>query len=139
MFFTTISDESFGGSYMTFLNTLTNLGGTWPRFIIFWIADHLTCPDPATATATATATDAATAATPAPPAVGCAWVAPGTDGFYPLSFFCVAVGVLWYALFWRKVMALERVEHKNWLIAANSNEQNAEDGHPLLRAAAADS
>ena len=139
MFFTTISDESFGGSYMTFLNTLTNLGGTWPRFIIFWAADHLTCPEPSSTAATATTT-ADTA-----PAVGCAWVAPGSDGFYPIAFFCVAVGVIWLALFWRRVRALERVEHKEWLIAAadhDSDEKNARprgqddplDSHPLLAA-----
>lgn len=33
-FFTQISDPLIGGTYMTLLNTLSNLGGTWPRFFV---------------------------------------------------------------------------------------------------------
>ncbi|EIW65052.1 MFS general substrate transporter [Trametes versicolor FP-101664 SS1] len=33
-FHTRISDPVVGGTYMTLLNTFTNLGGTWPRFFV---------------------------------------------------------------------------------------------------------
>jgi hypothetical protein len=33
-FISTIADPSIGGTYMTFLNTLSNFGGTWPRFFV---------------------------------------------------------------------------------------------------------
>ena len=33
-FFTKISDPLIGGTYMTLLNTISNLGGTWPKYFI---------------------------------------------------------------------------------------------------------
>ena len=33
-FFTSISDPLIGGTYMTLLNTLSNLGGTWVSFVL---------------------------------------------------------------------------------------------------------
>ncbi|KAJ3326135.1 hypothetical protein HDV06_000011 [Boothiomyces sp. JEL0866] len=41
-FFTKISDPAIGGTYMTFLNTLSNLGGTWPRYFILLAVDYFT-------------------------------------------------------------------------------------------------
>ncbi|KAI9101936.1 acetyl-coenzyme A transporter 1 [Phlyctochytrium arcticum] len=41
-FFTRISDPVIGGTYMTLLNTLSNLGGTWPRFFVLEAVDYFT-------------------------------------------------------------------------------------------------
>lgn len=41
-FFARISDPSVGGTYMTLLNTVTNLGGNWPTFLALWFVDPLT-------------------------------------------------------------------------------------------------
>ena len=41
-FFARISDPAVGGTYMTLLNTLTNLGGNWPATLALWAVDHLT-------------------------------------------------------------------------------------------------
>ncbi|XP_037932580.1 acetyl-coenzyme A transporter 1 [Teleopsis dalmanni] len=41
-FFAKISDPAVGGTYMTFLNTLSNLGGNWPNTVILWLVDVLT-------------------------------------------------------------------------------------------------
>lgn len=41
-FFAKISDPSVGGTYMTLLNTICNLGGNWPTSIILWLVDVLT-------------------------------------------------------------------------------------------------
>ncbi|TPX34605.1 hypothetical protein SeMB42_g07298 [Synchytrium endobioticum] len=41
-FFTRISDPSIGGTYMTLLNTVSNFGGTWPRYFILNAVDHFT-------------------------------------------------------------------------------------------------
>ena len=40
--FAKISDPAVGGTYMTMLNTLTNLGGNWPSTLALWIIDQLT-------------------------------------------------------------------------------------------------
>lgn len=41
-FFARISDKSVGGTYMTLLNTFTNLGGNWPSWIALRFVAELT-------------------------------------------------------------------------------------------------
>ncbi|KAG7167398.1 Acetyl-coenzyme A transporter 1-like, partial [Homarus americanus] len=41
-FFARISDSSVGGTYMTLLNTFTNLGGNWPAWIALRFVSELT-------------------------------------------------------------------------------------------------
>ncbi|KAJ8280482.1 hypothetical protein GJAV_G00055110 [Gymnothorax javanicus] len=41
-FNTRVSDPVIGGTYMTLLNTVGNLGGTWPSTIALWLVDPLT-------------------------------------------------------------------------------------------------
>ncbi|XP_073970578.1 acetyl-coenzyme A transporter 1 isoform X2 [Rhodnius prolixus] len=41
-FYAVISDPSAGGTYMTLLNTLSNLGGTWTTTVALWLVDPLT-------------------------------------------------------------------------------------------------
>lgn len=37
-----VSDPRIGGTYMTFLNTICNLGGNWPATVSLWFIDRLT-------------------------------------------------------------------------------------------------
>ncbi|KAK7486147.1 hypothetical protein BaRGS_00022613 [Batillaria attramentaria] len=37
-----ISDPIIGGTYMTLLNTVANLGGNWPSTLCLWLVDRLT-------------------------------------------------------------------------------------------------
>jgi len=41
-FFSRISDPRFGGTYMTLLNTLSNLGGAWTHSVSIGLVDLLT-------------------------------------------------------------------------------------------------
>ncbi|KAG0040436.1 hypothetical protein BGZ83_002532 [Gryganskiella cystojenkinii] len=41
-FMTVIADPLIGGTYMTLLNTLSNFGGTWPRFFVLEAVDYFT-------------------------------------------------------------------------------------------------
>ncbi|KAJ7151496.1 acetyl-coenzyme A transporter 1 [Mycena filopes] len=41
-FHTRVSDPLIGGTYMTLLNTFTNLGGTWPKYFVLKGVDLLT-------------------------------------------------------------------------------------------------
>ena len=41
-FFAQVSDPAVGGTYMTLLNTLSNLGGNWPGTVALWLVDALT-------------------------------------------------------------------------------------------------
>lgn len=49
-FHTQIADPVIGGTYMTLLNTVSNLGGTWPRFFVLKMVDFFSvseCVPPA--------------------------------------------------------------------------------------------
>lgn len=41
-FFAKVSDSAVGGTYMTLLNTLANLGGNWPSLLALYFVDPLT-------------------------------------------------------------------------------------------------
>ncbi|KAL1389218.1 hypothetical protein pipiens_012555 [Culex pipiens pipiens] len=41
-FFARISDSAVGETYMTLLNTLSNLDGNWPITVVLWMVDVLT-------------------------------------------------------------------------------------------------
>ena len=41
-FHTKVSDPLIGGTYMTLLNTFTNLGGTWPKYFVLKGVDYFT-------------------------------------------------------------------------------------------------
>lgn len=41
-FFAKIADARIGGTYMTLLNTISNFGGTYPKFFVFYLIDLLT-------------------------------------------------------------------------------------------------
>ena len=41
-FHTQIADPLIGGTYMTLLNTVSNLGGTWPRYFVLKMVDFFT-------------------------------------------------------------------------------------------------
>lgn len=41
-FFARISDSSIGGTYMTLLNTFTNLGGNWPSWVALRFVSEVT-------------------------------------------------------------------------------------------------
>lgn len=51
-FHTQIADPLIGGTYMTLLNTVSNLGGTWPRYFVLKAVDMFTissCQPPSSA------------------------------------------------------------------------------------------
>ena len=41
-YFTRISDPLVGGTYMTLLNTFSNLGYLWPHSFSLWVVDQIT-------------------------------------------------------------------------------------------------
>ncbi|KAL8429421.1 hypothetical protein ACSSS7_006607 [Eimeria intestinalis] len=44
-FFARVSDPRIGGSYMTFLNTVANVGSQWPRALSLWLMDSFAIRD----------------------------------------------------------------------------------------------
>lgn len=54
-----VSDPLIGGTYMTLLNTVSNLGGNWPSTVALWLVDPLTVKECAGAQGQACGTPAA--------------------------------------------------------------------------------
>ena len=40
-----VSDPAIGGTYMTLLNTITNLAGTWISTLALWLVDNVSFKD----------------------------------------------------------------------------------------------
>lgn len=122
-FHTQIADPLIGGTYMTTLNTISNLGGQWPRIIVLYAVDWLTD---------------ATCVPPAEPPVDFATFAPfscategdkgrcrvagGTcnvavDGYYVSNILCITIGLLlFYGWIKPKITRLQSLPTAAWRV-----------------------
>jgi len=139
-FFTQIADERIGGTYITFLNTVSNFGGTYPKFFIFYFVDKLTIQGCKSKDGNIvkwwdywSGCDASK----------CAEELHGTcskilDGYYVIAVVCLIVGLVNYKLFYRKqVEELQAVPREQWRVQLLSgttidsqqqqNRQNADE------------
>eukprot|EP00435_Cladocopium_sp_Y103_P024364 s2016_g6.t1 len=71
-FFARISDPGMGGTYMTLVNTLSNLGGMWPGTVVLKVMEGISCQHESCLVK--------------------------MDGFYIMSGLSFVYGVLWYLL-----------------------------------------
>ncbi|KAJ3923140.1 acetyl-coenzyme A transporter 1-domain-containing protein [Lentinula edodes] len=97
-FHTRISDPLIGGTYMTLLNTFTNLGGTWPKWFILKGVDALSV---ATCKVTEAGTELAVKASECVSEHGQATCreiggtcVTETDGYYIISAACFIFGIV---------------------------------------------
>ncbi|WAR13838.1 ACATN-like protein [Mya arenaria] len=84
-----VSDPAIGGTYMTLLNTLGNLGWSWPSTLGLWLA------------CTAGGGNCVTL----------------VDGYYIECVVCLGVGVLWYLWKQKETRQLDNLEIENWKIS----------------------
>ncbi|KAK0087157.1 hypothetical protein PV325_001670 [Microctonus aethiopoides] len=116
-FFAKVSDPAVGGTYMTFLNTLANLGGNWPATATLWFVDTLTwkrCN-----------VDAANDCSTIIESEQCASIPGGTcltllDGYYIESVICVIIGFIWFRWGRRKINDLQSKPISAWKISQSS-------------------
>ncbi|XP_041378561.1 acetyl-coenzyme A transporter 1-like [Gigantopelta aegis] len=104
-----ISDPAIGGTYMTLLNTLSNLGGNWPSTLALWLVDSLTWKR------CSSSGDSCNS----PPDVQACKAAGGScvtsiDGYYIESAFCVVVGLLWIKWKANKLRHLDTLGLSEW-------------------------
>ena len=112
-FFAKISDPAVGGTYMTLLNTLCNLGGNWPGTAALWFVDSLTfrqcSTDPSNDCSTISKREL------------CANTHNGLcnmqlDGYYIESVLCLIIGLLWLRWGRRKIDSLQRRSMSAWKV-----------------------
>jgi PAT family acetyl-CoA transporter-like MFS transporter 1 len=102
--FARVSDPAIGGTYMTLLNTVANLGTKWPQTVSMFLVDPLTIKD---------CVDVAVTTVEGGESVTeeCVTV---VDGYYIICATCTVIGVIWYTYFNNRVQALERKELHTW-------------------------
>ncbi|XP_077467032.1 acetyl-coenzyme A transporter 1 [Stigmatopora argus] len=97
-----VSDPLIGGTYMTLLNTVTNLGANWPATLALWLVEPLTWKE-------CTSPDAA--GPNAKEGVTCVtWL----DGYYVESMICVLVGLAWWVWLGKKLRRLQEHSPAAW-------------------------
>ncbi|XP_052659939.1 acetyl-coenzyme A transporter 1 isoform X2 [Harpia harpyja] len=105
-----VSDPLIGGTYMTLLNTVSNLGGNWPSTVALWLVDPLTVKECAGAREqTCGTTVAAELCTKA----GGSCVTT-LDGYYVESVICVILGFGWWFLLGPKFKKLQDEGQTSW-------------------------
>lgn len=140
-FFAKISDPAVGGTYMTFLNTLTNLGNMWPSSFVLWFVDIITHKNcvieeqevsltPLISTnGTFNSTLLEDNVCYGPDQVKACKAGEGTcetltEGYYILQLVCFGIGLVWLVWGWRTVKKLQEVEVHEWRVV---NKQNVTD------------
>ncbi|XP_073956564.1 acetyl-coenzyme A transporter 1-like isoform X2 [Choristoneura fumiferana] len=114
-FFAKVSDPAVGGTYMTLLNTVSNLGTNWPNTLALWAIDHLTfksCSLPQLADNTCSTklesdlckSDGGTCLT-------------RIDGFYIETAICLVVGFLWLQWGRPTINRLQRRPASAWQVS----------------------
>lgn len=82
------SDPAIGGTYMTLLNTVTNLGGNWPATLSLWMVEHLDIKNNGITT---------------------------IDGYYVETLICVLIGFVWLTVYGRsRISKLQSLPASAW-------------------------
>ena len=87
-FFNRVSDPKIGGTYMTMLNTISNLGGQWPGTFVLATKGYIE------------------------------QLAPEANSFYGVTACSVLLGVAWLVIMQRRVLALQALPRKSWLASS---------------------
>ncbi|GMR61218.1 hypothetical protein PMAYCL1PPCAC_31413, partial [Pristionchus mayeri] len=116
-----ISDPRIGGTYMTLLNTLNNMGGNWPVTLILSITDTFTwknCYPPIhhNSTVSSVLYSCSTEATEAQCAAAGNTCDVHIDGYYFGVALCTVVGLIWYKLMFSKIKYIQEIPREEWRI-----------------------
>lgn len=111
-FHTRIADPAIGGTYMTLLNTLSNLGGTWPRVLVMCMIDYFTTwecrfeSDKSSISSSITKQQCTTQG-------GTVLVV--RDGYYITNLMCVTVGFcLFFGFIKKRAQHLQKLPVSEW-------------------------
>lgn len=118
-----ISDPAIGGTYMTLLNTVANLGGNWPSTVSLWLVDKLTIQKCSEVCTKATTDSELTTVKPERLICkeNCATL---LDGYYIECAFCVVLGFVWLSWGGAKLRKLQSLPALAWSVTGNQNKVN---------------
>jgi len=112
-FFARVSDPAIGGTYMTLLNTICNLGGNWSITLILWFVDPLTTKQCSSNVANTCADKVLTEAC-IKDGGKCVTI---IDGYYIESVICVALGFLWLLWRYKALTRLQNLKPSSWTVS----------------------
>ncbi|KAL8273109.1 hypothetical protein Esti_003030 [Eimeria stiedai] len=112
-FFARVSDPRIGGSYMTFLNTVANVGSQWPRALSLWLMDSFAIRDCTGVDSAVHGRHVCVCAAVSPPGAKCPVV---LDGYFVQVAACVLLGVCWSALCWPRLQRLQQLPLRCWRV-----------------------
>ncbi|XP_050442543.1 acetyl-coenzyme A transporter 1 [Adelges cooleyi] len=113
-FFARISDPKIGGTNMTLLNTLTNLGTAWVNTAALWMTEYLTYKQCSSDELNLCTSNAETEACESSHGKCDITI----DGFYVETVVCTIFGVLWYRYFSKIINQLQTKDLKHWHVNA---------------------
>uniref|UniRef100_A0A667ZDH2 Acetyl-coenzyme A transporter 1 n=1 Tax=Myripristis murdjan TaxID=586833 RepID=A0A667ZDH2_9TELE len=110
-----VSDPLIGGTYMTLLNTVTNLGGNWPSTVALWMVDPLTSKE---------CQGAVGQSCSSPEQAGLCVKEGGMcvttlDGYFVESVVCVVIGLAWWVWLGKKMRRLQDQSPASWRCRIN--------------------
>uniref|UniRef100_A0A0P4WHW8 Major facilitator superfamily (MFS) profile domain-containing protein n=1 Tax=Scylla olivacea TaxID=85551 RepID=A0A0P4WHW8_SCYOL len=120
-FFARISDSSVGGTYMTLLNTFTNLGGNWPSWVALRFVSELTW----TSCLGASQPDTVSSCASDPEKQLCEEAggscATWMDGYYVETVVLVIVGFLWMRWGLPTIKRLQSLPVSDWAVSQRTD------------------
>ncbi|XP_072474765.1 acetyl-coenzyme A transporter 1 [Notamacropus eugenii] len=111
-----VSDPLIGGTYMTLLNTVSNLGGNWPSTVALWLVDPLTVKECSGVSDQACWTPEAADLCKK---LGGSCVT-ALDGYYVESIICVLIGFGWWFFLGPKFKKLQDEGPSSWKCRRNN-------------------
>ncbi|KAJ1659669.1 hypothetical protein IWQ61_001291 [Dispira simplex] len=128
VFMTNIADPAIGGTYMTLLNTLSNFGGTWPKYFILEAVDYFTqsvCSVRDKSGAEFSCTDEAGKQQCNALQGQCVIL---QDGYYLVNAACVALGgIIFVAYIIPNIYRLVRIPTREWHLRQSPAEPVAKE------------
>jgi len=130
-FFARVSDPMVGGTYMTFLNTINNLGTMWPRSAVLWLVDKISSTEclkqsSLVLNSTLPSEDTGWSCSTSEQADRCELAGRHcttvTDGYYILGPACAALGCLILVWVWRTASQLQREPREAWRVTSSSHQ-----------------
>ncbi|CAM1323485.1 SLC33A1 (predicted) [Pycnogonum litorale] len=107
-----ISDPAVGGTYMTLLNTVTNLGGIWPATMALWFVDSLTSKSCDGGKLNGQECSNSERKQFCLNAGGVC--STDIDGYYVEVIVCLAIGLLWFLWRKRSINRLQTLPESSW-------------------------
>ncbi|CAG9860451.1 unnamed protein product [Phyllotreta striolata] len=117
-FYAKVSDSSVGGTYMTLLNTVSNLGGNWPAMLALYFVDPLTWKrcDGGPESLDNACRNTIEKDLCISKGGQCTTV---LDGFYIETVICIVVGYLWYLWGAKKLRNIQGLSENSWKLKVN--------------------